>query len=73
MRRPNLAKIEKMLDKGEDFSLTMEQCKQKTGADFPKGKNYAENKSAVSKSAKSRGFTVSVIPSHIEFRKIKGQ
>lgn len=73
MRYPNLAKIEKMLDKGEDFSLTMEQYKQKTGADFPKDKHYAENKSAIAKKAEDRGFKVVVIPSHIEFKKMTGQ
>lgn len=70
MGRPNLEKIERLFEKNEGFSLTVDQYKQKTGTDFPKEKYYAENRSAIAKKAKEYGFEVLVIPHHIEFRKV---
>jgi len=72
MSRPNLEKIEKLFEKNEEFSLTVDQYRQKTGINFPKEKYYAENRSAIAKKAKEYGFKVFVIPQNIEFRKTGG-
>ena len=69
MSRLNLEKIEKLLEKNEEFSLTLDQYRQKTGIDFPKDKYYAENRSAIAKKAGEYGFKVFVVPQHIEFRR----
>lgn len=70
MSHPNFEKIEALLEKTEEFSLTVAQYKQKTGANFPKEKYYAENRSAIAKKAKEYGFKVVVVPQCIEFKKI---
>lgn len=70
MSHPKLHSIDILLKKGEDFSLTLAQYRQKTGADFPKEKYYAENRSAIAKKAKEYGFKVVVIPQYVEFKKI---
>lgn len=71
MARPNLEKIKEMLEKNEDFSLTAEQYKRKTGLDIPKEKSYTENRSAVAKEAERHGFQVEVVTEIIKFKKIQ--
>ena len=69
MGKPELSKIIEMMERGGDFELSNQQYKNKTGADFPKNKSYAERNSAVAKRAAAYGYYVKVIPQRIVFKK----
>lgn len=69
--QPKFDKIIELFQKGRNFELTAEQYKSKTGAEFPKGKSYAEKRSAVAKRATEYGYEITVVPLRIQFRKIK--
>jgi len=69
MGRPNLSKIVDLLDKGENFELTNQQYKKKTGLDFPKNNSYAKNKSSVAKMAARYNYIIEIIPQKILFKK----
>lgn len=59
--KPKLALIEKMLQKGNSFTLTDDSYKNKTGAWLPKDKSYTEKRSALAELCKKYGFKVTVI------------
>lgn len=69
MGKPNLSKIIELLDKGQDFELTNQQYKYKTGLDFPKNNSYAKNKSSVAKMAARYDYIIEIIPQRILFKK----
>lgn len=71
MARPNFEKLEKQFERGDDFELTNQQYKSRTGTDFPKDKSYAERKSAVARKAGEYGYQIVVIPQKILFKKGK--
>lgn len=71
MSRPKLGQIIEMLEKGEEFELTDEQYKTKTGLNIPKGKSFVEKRSAVAKRAEEYGFLIEYSSAKIEFKKIK--
>ena len=47
MSQPKLGQIIEMLEKGENFELTNQQYKKKTGLNIPVDKSYTEKRSAV--------------------------
>ena len=69
MPRPRLSKIEKMLQAGEEFSLTDKEYKKKTGLFLPKNSTYLEKESAISRLAKQYGFTICVHERKISLEK----
>ena len=69
MKKPNLETIENRLKQGQDFELTGEEYRKQTGADFPKNKSYAKNKSAVANLSREHGYIIEIIPMRIIFRK----
>ena len=71
MKRPNLKAIIKMMESGGNFTLTSQQYKSKTKADFPKDKSYAEKRSSVAKKAAMYGYRIEVIPQKINFIKFQ--
>lgn len=68
MKNPNLTPIEEKLKQGQNFELTSEQYKNQTGADFPKNKSYAKNKSAVAKLAKEYNFELEFSPMSLRIK-----
>lgn len=42
--QPKFDKMIELFQKGNDFELTAKQYTNKTGAEFPKDKNYAEKR-----------------------------
>ena len=44
--QPKFDEMIELFQKGNDFELTAKQYANKTGAEFPKDKNYAEKRSA---------------------------
>lgn len=71
-KKPNLKELEKRMGKGDSsFTITGEEYRAKTGADFPKNKSYATNKSAIAKSAKTYGYRLKVKPLEITFEKVE--
>ena len=71
MKKPNLKEIERRLAYGDNFSLTDEQYKKRTGLALPKRKSYLEKDSAVAKLAKSQGYSIKVQERTIFF--VKGE
>lgn len=71
-KKPNLKELEQMMSKGKtSFTITGEQYREKTGADFPKNKSYAANKSAIAALAKTYGYRLKVKPLEITFEKVE--
>lgn len=70
MARPKLQKIAEKMMRGENFELTRTRYIEWTGCDIPQRRNYTENKSAVAKIAKENGYTVTVVPERLIFKKI---
>ncbi|WP_294754395.1 hypothetical protein [uncultured Ruminococcus sp.] len=58
--KPDLSKIKKKFELGDEFSLTEKQYQKLTGASIPKDGYYLIHKSAVAKAAKEKGFKVVV-------------
>lgn len=56
MPSPNLEKIIELLESGEQFSLTENQYKGKTGLNIPKNNTYLVKNSAVARKAKAYGY-----------------
>ncbi len=71
MARPDLSKVIKMLEAGEDFSLTDKQYLKKTGLSIPKNPSYLISESAVAKEARKNGFSVTLQERTIIFKKNK--
>ncbi len=71
MARPDLSKVIKMLEAGEDFSLTDKQYLKKTGLSIPKNPRYLISESAVAKEARKNGFSVTLQERTIMFKKNK--
>lgn len=67
--QPKFDEMIELFQNGNDFELTAKQYANKTGAEFPKDKNYAEKRSAVAKRANKYGYTIRVIPQRIQFIK----
>lgn len=73
-KKPNLKELEKRMEKGDpSFTITGEEYLAKTGADFPKNKSYATNKSAIAALAKAHGYRLKVKPLEITFEKVEGE
>lgn len=70
MAKPKFEKIIKIMERGKDFVLSAQQYREKTGADFPKNKSYAENESAAAKVAAEYGFRIRFVPAQIYFERI---
>ena len=68
MARPDLSKVIKMLEAGEDFSLTDKQYLKKTGLSIPKNPSYLISESAVAKEARKNGFSVTLQERTIIFK-----
>ena len=71
MSKPDLSKIEKLLNSGEDFTLNDAQYKSKTGLSIPKNPYYLIKNSAIAKLAKRYGFRISHQERKISFEKEK--
>ena len=69
MSRPDLKKIQTLLESNEDFSITEKQYKNSTGASMPKDTYYLKNRSALAKLANEHGFTVEVQERTISLKK----
>lgn len=69
MAKPNLADVETLLAKGEEFSLTDSQYRKKSGLSLPKDRNYLIKKSALSKLCAKYGFRIAVQEKQVEFVK----
>lgn len=67
--RPKLVEIEKMFEKGKEFTLSREMYIKLTGCDIPQDKNYTKNRSAIANRAKSYGFRIDVVPEQLVFKK----
>ncbi|MBR2304496.1 MAG: hypothetical protein IJ871_05105 [Ruminococcus sp.] len=70
MSRPDLTKVRKMLEAGEEFSLTEKQYLKKTGTNIPKDGYYLTHKSAVARAAQENGYSIEVQERTILFRKV---
>lgn len=71
MSRPDLSKVKKMFESGEDFSLTDKQYRNKTGLSIPKNNSYLIRDSAIAKEAQRNGFVISLQERTIIFKKQK--
>ena len=70
MSRPDLTKVRKMLESGEEFSLTEKQYLKKTGTTIPKDGYYLTHRSAVARVAQANGYSIEVQERTILFRKV---
>ena len=61
-----------MINNKTSFTITGEYYRAKTGADFPKNKSYATNKSAIATLAKDHGYCLKVKSLEITFEKVEG-
>ena len=57
-KKPNINALDCFLDSGDDFQITDNIYENKTGASFPKNKNYILNRSALARWAKEHGYIV---------------
>ena len=57
-RRPNLSRIEKMLQAGENFSLTDAQYTKSSGIPLPKEMKYLIGSSALARMCQKYGFHI---------------
>ena len=71
MSQPKLGQIIEMLEKGENFELTNQQYKKKTGLNIPVDKSYTEKRSAVARKAAEYGCSIEKEPEKMKFRKIR--
>lgn len=62
-KRPNLAELDYLFDKGEDFRLSDRLYQEKTGATLPKEKSYIKHSSALAKWAKEKGYYIEEVES----------
>lgn len=69
MPSPKLDKIIKMLESGEEFSLTDSQYKRKTGLKIPKNNTYVVKNSAIAKKAKEYGYKLVLQERTLTFEK----
>ena len=70
MAYPKFDKVEKIMSKGEDFTLTREEYQKLVGEDTPKDKYYLLHNAAIKKRADKFGFTLEVIPEVYVFKRI---
>jgi len=70
MKPPNLNKIDKMFEKGKNFTLSREKYISLTGADTPQDIYYLRTRSAIARHAKEHGYEIEVIPEKLVFRKV---
>ena len=57
-KNPNLDKLNEFFEKGEDFQLTNQLYRERTGASLPKTKTYIKNGSALSRKAAEHGYSI---------------
>ncbi|MDE6774709.1 MAG: hypothetical protein K2J37_00140 [Ruminococcus sp.] len=69
MPSPKLEEVIKLLESGEQFSLTDSQYKKKTGLNIPKNNTYLVKKSAVARKAKEYGYKLVLQERTILFEK----
>lgn len=69
MRKPDLTSIDKMFEKGKNFTLTRDKYIKLTGADTPQNAYYTKNNSALAKHAQKYGYEIEIIPEKIVLRK----
>ena len=70
MSKPKLGKIEEIMEKGKNFTITRAQYINYTGADIPQDKNYTKKRSAIAKMARLYGYDIEVIPETLSFKKL---
>ncbi len=70
MKKPDLSRIVKKLEKEKSFSITRDEYVKLTGADTPQDKYYFANRSALAKKAKEHGFKLEIIPEKINIIKV---
>lgn len=68
MKKPDLTKIIKKMEGGNNFVISGSQYQDYTGTDIPKKKYYAEKQSAIAKKAKEMGYKI-VLTEKMEFIK----
>lgn len=71
MAKINFAKLSNKFNSGKDFILTRQQYINAVGKDIPQDKRYTETKSAISKEARSYGYTINVVPEKLVFSKVR--
>ena len=60
-KKPKIANLKMLFEKGKDFTLTDSQYESKTGAPLPKNKSYLKNRSALAIEAQKSGYSIEVI------------